>query len=73
MNSREVKTYMYVVSMGALYCMTRDEFTAYLRLTLAGEEPNPGRHGFLVGVPINVTDMTPEEARGILERSGYRV
>ena len=72
-NSISRTSYIYITIMGSLYCMPRLQFIAYLRMLAAGETPNPGRYGCFAGVPINMTDVTPEQAEEMLVKNGQRV
>lgn len=60
--------YEYVTTEGSLYRMTPRKFRAYLKAVAADKDwPNPNNFGTYLGECQNVTDLRPQDARGMLK------
>lgn len=63
--------YVYVVSMGGLYRFSEAGYQAFLKEMAEGNRPEPDDMAIaFMGPVVNVTDMTPEEAKAAL-KNGY--
>lgn len=60
--------YEYVTTEGSLYRMTPLRFRAFLRAVAADKGwPNPNNFGTYLGECQNITDLRPQDARGMLK------